>query len=591
MASFILLAFPLSVASSATLGVYWSSVHNDNAVLTAAFATTLDKSYSYFADNLWVVSDTSVDGLVPLNFYANAASNHHITTASVEGNAFAKANGYTFVGVQGYVYAEKPASPYAFPLEMWYQAARGDHFLVGTPLNRADAQGAGYVFQYVDCYTVGGNFVVWPNTPPPGFPFPVSTDLTGFQYLEGGNAVPPGIRADTWFPSWAADGNLYSSWTDGVVDGVKSGSGGDAATTGFAIITGDDPFNLSLSGVSTYVESAAPYQGRYPSLNYYRDGVWYYGTYSLENYGAWYSPPPSCGNWCILGPFCSIRTSTDEGKTWTDLRRNMTSYDDNLFGETAFNNTKVRFGAAHAVDFGKNSEHAPGGQLYIVGTGAETPESHQSWMQGDSVYLARTTGVPDPATVNTKAAWEFNAGGDTWVPDVEGARPLFVWPGRTGVVTLTWWPELSKFIMVISTPSSGCSTVGNFDTYFLESDNLTGPFSLITYLSAYGPEAYFVHLPTKFLGNVSASAAPARKRAVNTPVPRGGAVTIDMTDAQVAAEANGTAAWANFFLSYSADFASGQPNPPGSGYHWSLQQSRFGVTAAFAERLARQKAK
>ena len=37
------------------------------------------------------------------------------------------------------------------------------------------------------------------------------------------------------------------------------------------------------------------------------------------------------------------------------------------------------------------------------------------------------------------------------------------------------------------------------------------------------------------------------------------------------------------------DFASGKPNPPGSGYHWSLLQSRFGVTAAFAEKLAQRK--
>jgi len=69
---------------------------------------------------------------------------------------------------------------------------------------------------------------------------------------------------------------MYSSWTDGSVDGHRSGSGGgDKATTGMAIITGDDPFNLTLSGVSTYVESTLPYQGRYPSLNYFRDGVWY----------------------------------------------------------------------------------------------------------------------------------------------------------------------------------------------------------------------------------------------------------------------------------------------------------------------------
>jgi hypothetical protein len=28
--------------------------------------------------------------------------------------------------------------------------------------------------------------------------------------------------ADTWYPSWASDGNLYSPYTDGVTDGVRS---------------------------------------------------------------------------------------------------------------------------------------------------------------------------------------------------------------------------------------------------------------------------------------------------------------------------------------------------------------------------------
>ena len=49
------------------------------------------------------------------------------------------------------------------------------------------------------------------DTPPPGAPFPMSTDLLSYEYALGGNAVPPGIGADTWYPSWDADGNLYSS--------------------------------------------------------------------------------------------------------------------------------------------------------------------------------------------------------------------------------------------------------------------------------------------------------------------------------------------------------------------------------------------
>lgn len=590
-------ALSTSVSGSAVLHVYYSSQNFDNAVVTDSTVATLDASYAYFGDNLWVASDVPGTGLIPLTVYANKATHHHITTASSAGIAWATANGYSAVGLAGYVYADQssvPSPARALPLEMWYSSARGDHFLVGTDDNRNNAKSAGYVLLYTDCWTNSGDWVVWPNSPQPDMPFLPSSDLTGgFQYLEGGNAQPPGIGADTWYPSWGADGRLYSSWTDGHVDNVTSGSGGNKATTGFAIVDGDDPFNLTLSNVATYAESAAPYEGRYPSLNHYRDKVWYYGTYSLENYGAWPSPAPNCGNWCIQGPFASIRTSTNFGENWTDSRRSMLNFTDNLFGESAFNNSKVKFGAPHAIDFGQESKHAPGGNLYMVGHGAETPESHQSWMQGDSVYLSRTVGgAPNPATINTRSAWEFRGQNDQWVAQVSDAQPLFVWPGKTGVVTMTYHPTILKYIMVISTPTSGCSTVGNFDTYFLESDAMSGPFYMVTYLSSFGPEAYFVHIPSKFMAaNVSTDAERPRKAAVTEHVPRDSAAPLSrpLTRAEAASEARDSAAYYDFFLSYSADFASGKPNPPGSGYHWSLLQSRIGLSAAFQQRLKARK--
>jgi hypothetical protein len=47
-----------------------------------------------------------------------------------------------------------------------------------------------------------------------------------------------------------------------------------------------------------------------------------------------------------------------------------------------------------------------------------------------------------------------------------------------------------------------------------------------------------------------------------------------------------SARYFNLFLSYSANFASGgnDPNPPGSGYHWSLQQIRFMMSDEFAKK-------
>jgi len=37
--------------------------------------------------------------------------------------------------------------------------------------------------------------------------------------------------ADTWYPSWASDNNMYSPWTDGKVNGLRSNSAGTDASS------------------------------------------------------------------------------------------------------------------------------------------------------------------------------------------------------------------------------------------------------------------------------------------------------------------------------------------------------------------------
>ena len=144
----------------------------------------------------------------------------------------------------------------------------------------------------------GGAWTPWPDAgPSKHIPFEKSTDILGFEYLAGKNAQYG--HADTWYPTWAADGNLYTPWTDGTVEGVKSSSDADAgggrwrnggnATTGFAVVRGDDPFALNVTDVHTYTSSAWPYKGRYPCGSLAVGGnattppTWYYGTYYLDN--------------------------------------------------------------------------------------------------------------------------------------------------------------------------------------------------------------------------------------------------------------------------------------------------------------------
>ena len=53
---------------------------------------------------------------------------------------------------------------------------------------------------------------VWPSEPPADCPFEQSKELTGIRF----SGLKSGFHfGDTWYPSWDADDNLYSPWTDG----------------------------------------------------------------------------------------------------------------------------------------------------------------------------------------------------------------------------------------------------------------------------------------------------------------------------------------------------------------------------------------
>lgn len=400
---------------------------------------------------------------------------------------------------------------------------------------------------------------VWRDDPPADVPFARSELFAAVEFT--GRSAAPGGHADTWYPTWAADGLLYTPWTDGTVNGVSAASGcatpGCLSTTGFATIAGDDPFNLTVQQVGTVASSPSPYHGRYPCGTLYYKGVWFYGTYALDGdllpdhrASAGSSRPDYCGNWCVQGPFVGFRWSTDGGKSWVEPRVRMGSFEDNIFGESAPDNRtrKVKFGAPHVVDLGRELEHMPEGDvqpmMYVVGHGASRAESPTSWVQGSEVYLARVE--PSIAAVQNRSRWEFFAGGGRWVRgEVAGARPLLSWPNRTGVTTMTFVPAIGRYIMCVSTPTFSPFTTRQFDTYLLEGEAITGPFRLITYMREFGPQAYFVNIPSKF-------AAPAL-------------------------DADGSL---RLFLGYSANFAfAGEARPPGGGYHWTLQEVRLRPTA------------
>ncbi len=395
---------------------------------------------------------------------------------------------------------------------------------------------------------------VWKSEPPADCPFPRSTDITGIRFT--------GLHrhwefGDTWYPTWAADGNLYSPFTDGPCYEDFSNSMGyeysedspmgvfnakfRKATTGQGMLVGDDPLNLLVHSLGTVAADPYPYGGRYPCGSLVYHGVWYYGTYCLG--------PVACTrfgqtnyNWPWLGPFVGFRVSRDFGKTWQETPH---TPDKPLFGETGMWGYPVKIGSPHFVDLGKDMEHSPDGKAYLVAHGAEYPDpkprfGNLSWITGSQIYLLRVT--PSPEAMNDASAYEFYAGHDTggeaaWTRDFKQIKPLLDWHNNMGCVTATYDAPLKKYLMCVT---DGGNTCGRMNTYILESERLTGPWRLATYMKDFGQQAYFVNLPSKFIS------------------------------------ADGRAAW----LCYSANFAAwnGQAvnsNPPGSHYGLVLQEIRL----------------
>jgi hypothetical protein len=307
------------------------------------------------------------------------------------------------------------------------------------------------------------------------------------------------MMGDTWYPSWAGDGKLYSPWTDGFLNGVNSASwSGEKATTGHAAIAGDDPLHLTFTNAGVYRGSASPYSGRYPCANLVYNGVWYYGTYCLNDSDG----DPCAGlNWDILGPFVGFRYSTDYGKTWTDTPHTPARP---LFGEPAKAGGTVKMGVPHVVDFGKNMRYSPDGKAYLVGHGATNPDpkpraANLSWVTGDQVYMARVP--PSPQNINDAAKYEFFAGHDdqgnpTWTHNFSKIKPLVDWNNNCGGTTITYNPGLKKYLMCIN---DGGDTVSKMNTYILESDRITGPWKLAVYMKNFGEQAYFANMPSKFI--------------------------------------------------------------------------------------------
>jgi hypothetical protein len=278
---------------------------------------------------------------------------------------------------------------------------------------------------------------------------------------------------------------------------------GPNSTEGAAKIIGNDPMNLQLVPCAPYAVSSSPYLSRYPSACLVYNGVWYLGTYAMDN-----TDQTGPAGTDVIGPLVGFGISQDYGLTWSDTTLTPSN---NLFQESAKNGNQVNMGMPHFVDLGNNMEYSPDGNAYLIAHGALLPQGAGAaptlgLFHGDLSYLART--VPSPQTINTLAAWEFYAGKsatgeDIWTNNFAELQPVLEWYGHMGGALVTYNAPLKKFLWFVTDPSDadgGFTPGAPYNTYVLESDHLTGPsWSLVTYMQSFGQQAYWVNIPSKFI--------------------------------------------------------------------------------------------
>lgn len=366
-------------------------------------------------------------------------------------------------------------------------------------------------------------------------PLPQSRAIRGVTYTGRHRDYPQTTGADTFMTSWASDGHLYSIYADGfasAADGShvtaictlqsnhwyfrrlgihsplenpgsaespplfqKNNEARQPTHTGNAILIGDDPFDLTIHGLPPTPLRMTDYPACYPSGCLVRDGLWM----TACHYRAW-SLDSAHRQLCYEQGPTRFRFSPDFGKTWQ-----WSPHEDRQpvipeIGRPA-GGAPIKLGTAKFVDFGRNMEHSPDGLAYLVGHGTCDPKGVSNWSSGDALFLARVS--PTIEAMNNPSAYEYFAGPDRsgkplWSRKFSRLRPVFEWPCRCGLPSITYFPSIRKYLAVfcVGWPDG---VDGQYDTWIAEADALHGPWSLVTYWNAFADQAYFAQIPSKFV--------------------------------------------------------------------------------------------
>ena len=90
-------------------------------------------------------------------------------------------------------------------------------------------------------------------------------------------------------------------------------------------------------------------------------------------------------------------------------------------------------------------------------------------------------------------------GGCNWTHDFSQIKPAAEWRDHMGCAAATYFPPLRKYLLCVTDGTQTTSNGTPFNSYLLEGDNLGGPWRMVEYLKEFGPWAYFLNIPSKFI--------------------------------------------------------------------------------------------
>jgi hypothetical protein len=132
-----------------TLSLYWSRLYKDNFSLTSS--ALLKKAMKGYESRPQVlVKSKPAKGTIPLKVYWSDTRKDGMTLASHRSERSAKAAGYNFVTIAGYIY-RKP-HPGAVALKQWYHKSRKDNFLTASSREEKSAKRHGYKYVRTEGY-------------------------------------------------------------------------------------------------------------------------------------------------------------------------------------------------------------------------------------------------------------------------------------------------------------------------------------------------------------------------------------------------------------------------------------------------------